>query len=132
VGSRNRSVAFRSASGTRVHAWLALQVLDTDNFVVALMAEAATGRAYAQLLASDVYLPLRLRHTTLPSGFAMPRPYIHGYELETGRPPEDASTLISAAEGDWSAAGCLLAPTSYRRGRSVRGAVVDDSAGRSR
>ncbi len=91
---------------------------NTDNFVVALMAEAATGRDYTSLLASEVTRPLRLRATSLPRGAGMPAPYIHGYQPDPPDAPEDVSTLISAA-WSWASGGIVSTPadlTSFVRG----------------
>jgi D-alanyl-D-alanine carboxypeptidase len=82
---------------------------NTDNFVVALMAEAATHRTYNQLLASQVSEPLGLGHTSLPSGPAMPVPYMHGYDLDPPNPPEDSSTIVSAAYA-WASGGVVSTP----------------------
>ncbi len=83
---------------------------NTDNFVVALMAEAATHRSYDQLLASQVYKPLGLTHTSLPRGPMMPVPYLHGYELNRSAPPDDVSTIASAAYA-WASGGLVSTPT---------------------
>ena len=82
---------------------------NTDNFIVAMMAEAATHRAYTRLLASRVYGPLGLRQTTLPSGPGMPAPYLHGYQIDPPGPPEDVSTLISAGYA-WASGGLVSTP----------------------
>jgi D-alanyl-D-alanine carboxypeptidase len=79
---------------------------DTDNIVVGLMAEAATGESYEQLLARLVYRPLGLRHTTLPRTVRMPRPFLHGYELEPGKRPEDVSLLVNPS-GAWASGGIV-------------------------
>ncbi len=91
---------------------------NTDNIVAALMAEAATHRGYASLLASRVEKPLRLRNTTLPRGAKMPSPYLHGYEANPPGPPEDVSTVASAAYA-WASGGIVSTPadlTSFIRG----------------
>ena len=49
--------------------------------MIALVAEAATGKPYTRLLAREVLRPLGLRETELPSGFKVPKPLIHGYEV---------------------------------------------------
>ena len=54
---------------------------NTDNIVIALVAEAATHKPYTRLLAREVLRPLGLRETELPSGFRVPKPLIHGYEV---------------------------------------------------
>jgi len=91
---------------------------NTDNFIAALMAEAATHRTYTGLLASQVYKPLGLRHTTLPRGAALPAPYLHGYQPDPPGPPEDVSTLISASYA-WASGGLVSTPgdlNSFIRG----------------
>ena len=57
------------------------------NIAVALMAEAATRIPYEQLLHKLVYRPLGLRDTSLPQGYRMPKPYLHGYDVMPPRPP---------------------------------------------
>ena len=52
---------------------------DTDNIVAALMIEAATGVSYERELSALVLDPLALRDTSMPEGYRMPTPYVHGY-----------------------------------------------------
>jgi D-alanyl-D-alanine carboxypeptidase len=87
---------------------------NTDNFVVALMAQAATHRSYAALLRSQVYRPLGLSQTSLPEGAALPTPYLHGYQPDPPRPPEDVSTLLSAAYA-WASGGLVSTPADLNR-----------------
>lgn len=78
---------------------------DTDNIIVALMAEAATGKRYERLLRELVTDPLKLRSTTLPRSLAIKEPFLHGYEVpnpeasegEGGEDaePEDVSRMIN-------------------------------------
>ena len=70
---RNEPLDF--APGTSYH------YSNTDNIVIALVAEAATGKPYTRLLAREVLRPLGMRETGLPSGFRVPKPLIHGYEV---------------------------------------------------
>ena len=90
------------APGSRFH------YSNSDNIVVALMAEVATGRPYAQLLASEVFSPLGLNLTSLPDGFRLPAPYMHGYD-NVGSPPEDVSTVL-ASSAFWSSGGMVSSP----------------------
>ena len=53
---------------------------NTDNIIVAMMAEAATGKTYEQLLAELVFDPLGITRTRLPADFKVPAPLIHGYD----------------------------------------------------
>ena len=100
---------------------------NTDNFVVAMMAEGATHRSYNQLLSSLVYKPLGLRQTSLPRGPAMPQPFIHGYH--TFPPPtEDASTQLSAAYA-WASGGLVSTPSELNK--FIRGYVGAKLFGRA-
>src|SRR5919106_5542592 len=65
---------------------------NSDNIVIALMVEAATGMSYEDLLRERVYRPLGLRKTSLPSGTNLRKPFIHGYSNDPSQnPPEDLS-----------------------------------------
>jgi D-alanyl-D-alanine carboxypeptidase len=90
------------------------QYSNTDNFVVALMAQAVTHRSYAELLKSRVYRPLGLTQTTLPRGAAMPNPYLHGYQPDPPKSPEDVSTSLSAAYA-WASGGLVSTPGDLNR-----------------
>jgi D-alanyl-D-alanine carboxypeptidase len=68
---------------------------NTDNIVVGLMVEAATGRSYERLLRSHVFSPLGLPGTSLPGGARLPRPFAHGYILDPPQPAEDVSEAVS-------------------------------------
>jgi len=94
--------------GTRYH------YSNSDNFVVALMAEAASHRGYNALLASTVESPLHLTHTGLPEGHELPTPYMHGYDLDPPKPPADVTTLVSAAYS-WASGGMISTPTDLNR-----------------
>ncbi len=102
---------------------------DTDNIAAGLMAERATGNSYDQLLFELVYRPLRLFQTSLPRTVRMPRLFMHGYDVEAGRPPEDVSELINPA-GAWASGGIVSTPIDLSRfirgylgGRLFDGAV---------
>ncbi|MDJ0467069.1 serine hydrolase domain-containing protein [Streptomyces sp. H27-C3] len=91
---------------------------NSDNIAVALMAEAVTGRRYEDLLAQLVYRPLDLRSTSLPQGYRMPEPYMHGYDVTPPNPPEDISEVLSAS-GVWASGGIISTPkdmTAFIRG----------------
>ncbi|CUM36259.1 beta-lactamase family protein [Streptomyces gardneri] len=82
---------------------------NSDNIAVALMAEAATGRPYERLLDRLLYQPLDLRQTSLPQGYRLPEPYLHGYDVTPPAPPEDISELIGAS-GVWASGGIVSTP----------------------
>lgn len=90
------------APGTRY------QYSNSDNVVVALMAEAATRVSYEQLLRGLIDARLGLYRTTLPEGFEMPPPYIHGYGERDGL-IKDVSTEFSAS-ASWASGGIVSTP----------------------
>ena len=79
---------------------------DTDNVVVGLIAEKASGMSYEALLRKYVYRPAGLRSTSLPRTVRMPRPFIHGYDLPDDEPPFDTSEVINPA-GAWASGGIV-------------------------
>jgi D-alanyl-D-alanine carboxypeptidase len=90
------------------------QYSDTDNVVVGLIAERATGLSYDGLLRRLVYRPLGLTETSLPRTVRMPKPYLHGYEVEPGHQPEDVSEVINPA-GAWASGGIISTPAEVGR-----------------
>ncbi|WP_261719998.1 serine hydrolase domain-containing protein [Streptomyces sp. FZ201] len=90
------------------------QYSNSDNIAVALMAEAVTGERYERLLRELVYRPLGLRNTSLPQGYRMPTPYLHGYDVTPGEPTEDVSELISMS-GVWASGGIVSTPADMTR-----------------
>jgi D-alanyl-D-alanine carboxypeptidase len=82
---------------------------NTDNIVVGLIAEAVTGKSYAQLLDEVVFGPAKLRETSFPSGFKMPTPFIHGYVVAPGSKPRDVSTFLSPS-GAWASGAIVSSP----------------------
>jgi D-alanyl-D-alanine carboxypeptidase len=82
---------------------------DTDNIVVGLIAEAASGKSYDELLHEYVYDPLDLQRTSLPNTLAMPDPVLHGYEISADAPPEDVTELINPALA-WASGGIVSTP----------------------
>lgn len=83
---------------------------NTDNIVVALIAEAVTGRSYESLLRRFVLRPLDLRRTLMPPGFTLPQPYAHGYSYEgPGKPLDDVSEALNPS-GAWASGGLVSTP----------------------
>ena len=70
---------------------------NSDNLIIGLMAEAATGRPYDELLQELVFSPLKLKQTSLPSEVELPPPFVHGYDIAPPAPPEDISELLNPA-----------------------------------
>ncbi|MBT2540057.1 beta-lactamase family protein [Streptomyces sp. ISL-44] len=82
---------------------------NSDNIAVALMAEAVTGSRYEDLLKDLVYRPLGLRRTSLPLGYQLPRPYLHGYDVLPPAEPEDISEALGASSV-WASGGIVSTP----------------------
>lgn len=82
---------------------------NSDNIIVGLMVAAAAGTSYEDVLMSKVLVPLGLDHTTLPSDSTIPPPFVHGYDLVPGSPPEDVSSLF-AAGWTWAAGAVVATP----------------------
>jgi D-alanyl-D-alanine carboxypeptidase len=106
--------------GTRYH------YSDTDNIVVGLMVEAVTGGSYEQALAQDVAAPLHLTETTLPDTPDLTEPYLHGYDIEPGVPPNDISTYLNPGLA-WASGGMLSTTSELNRFMRayVRGTLTD-------
>ncbi|MBC7273786.1 MAG: beta-lactamase family protein, partial [Streptomyces sp.] len=103
------------------------QYSNSDNIAVALMAEAVTRTPYERLLDELVYRHLGLRGTSLPQGYRMPEPYLHGYDVSPPEPPEDVSEALSMS-GVWASGGIISTPgdlTRFIRGYAG-GALYDD------
>ena len=83
---------------------------NSENIVVALMLEAATGRSYEDLLREQVYEPLGLTKTSLPRGTNLRKPFIHGYSNDPSQQtPEDLSKDF-AAGWSWASGGIVSTP----------------------
>lgn len=82
---------------------------DTDNIAAALMEERASGIPYEKLLAKRVFGPLGMPDSSLPRTQVMPRPFMHGYDVEPGKKPEDVSELLNPA-GAWASGGIVSTP----------------------
>jgi D-alanyl-D-alanine carboxypeptidase len=93
---------------------------NTDNIIVGLIAAAVSGRNYSQVLRQQVFGPLRMPSTSLPSGFRLPSPHVSGYEVSPPDPPEDVTTLLSMS-GAWASGGIQSTPADLNR--FIRGYV---------
>ncbi|HEX6152682.1 MAG TPA: serine hydrolase domain-containing protein [Solirubrobacterales bacterium] len=82
---------------------------NTDNIVVGLIVEAATGRPYGQSLEQIVFGPAGLNETSFPTKLALPKPFIHGYVVEPGEEPTDVSTFLSPS-GAWASGAVVSTP----------------------
>jgi D-alanyl-D-alanine carboxypeptidase len=98
-----RDAPLEFAPGSKYH------YSDTDNIAAGLMEEKASGLSYEQLLAKRIFGPLGMRDSSLPRTVKMPRPFLHGYDIEPGKKPEDVSELINPA-GAWASGGIISTP----------------------
>jgi D-alanyl-D-alanine carboxypeptidase len=83
---------------------------DSDNIVIGLMVEAVTGGSYEAALDQYVSVPLHLVKTTLPDNVQLPDPYVRGYDVEIGKPPDDVSMVLNPGLA-WASGGMLSTPT---------------------
>jgi D-alanyl-D-alanine carboxypeptidase len=67
---------------------------NTDNAVVGLMVERATGRTYESQLREHDYRPLDLKKTTLPAGPNLRAPYIHGHRIVSKPQTKENSDFV--------------------------------------
>ena len=90
---------------------------NSDNVIVGLMIEAATGSSYERALHSQVAVPFGLSHTTLPSDATLPRPFVRGYQRDATGVPEDVSELFAAG---WASASGGVVSTPEEANEFVR------------
>jgi D-alanyl-D-alanine carboxypeptidase len=91
---------------------------DTDNIVLGMIVEAATGRSYEEELRSLVLEPMELQATVLPEGTAMPEPHAQGYTYEPvsegGGEPEDVTTALDPSAA-WASGALVSTPVDLSR-----------------
>ena len=91
---------------------------NSDNIIVGLMVQAATGKTYESQLRQRVLGPLGLTRTSLPRGTALPPPLIHGYDVAPPQPPVDVTHLFAAG---WAWASGAVASTPRDANAFIRG-----------
>ncbi len=79
---------------------------DSDNIVIGLIAEKVTGAYYEKLLRRLIGRRIKMTRTTLPRTIRMPTPFLHGYDINKGKPPEDVSEFINPALA-WASGGIV-------------------------
>jgi D-alanyl-D-alanine carboxypeptidase len=88
---------------------------NTDNNLIGLMVQAATGRSYPRALAQLVSRPLHLSDTSLPVlELGLPSPFVHGYDVTPGDPPEDVTSIISQSSA-WASGAIVSSPRDMTR-----------------
>jgi D-alanyl-D-alanine carboxypeptidase len=88
---------------------------NTDNILIGLIAEATSGRPYANDLRQLVYRPLGLRQTSLPSDWSIPRRFIHGYDEPVADAPYEDFSQTFSASGAWASGGIVSTPVELNR-----------------
>ncbi|MGZ6575295.1 MAG: serine hydrolase domain-containing protein [Solirubrobacteraceae bacterium] len=74
------------------------------------MAQRVSGRSYGQLLSRIVFRPAGLTQTTFPTRrITLPAPFLHGYQVGPGKPPQDVTTFLSPS-GAWASGGIVSTP----------------------
>lgn len=90
---------------------------NSDNIIVGLMIQAATGQSYESELESHVLRSLKLSETSLPQAATVPSPFISGYDLDPPNAPTDVTNFF-AAGWSWASGGVIATPqdlTSFIR-----------------
>ena len=83
---------------------------NTDNIVLGLIAQQVTREPYGRLLSQLVFRPAGLTQTTFPTlRISLPTPFIHGYDVEPGKPPLDVTTFLSPS-GAWASGAIVSTP----------------------
>ena len=98
---------------------------NSENILVGLMIQNATGRSYESVLATNVFGPLKLTRTSLPRGSAIGAPALRGYDLAAS--PITDETSVIAAGWTWASGGMVSTPADalrFVRG-DVSGALVN-------
>jgi D-alanyl-D-alanine carboxypeptidase len=97
---------------------------NSDNIVVGLMVQEATGEPYEQQLQEQVLGPLGLEKTSLPRGADLTPPFIHGYDNDPSQNPPDDLSEVLASGWFWASGGMVSTPYDFNS--FVRGYVGSD------
>jgi D-alanyl-D-alanine carboxypeptidase len=89
-----------------LHARVGLQVLELGQHPHRADGEAAFGQSHDKQLHDFVFSELELERTSLPTGLAIPEPYVRGYDNTPPNPPEDISEVINVQQV--GAAGAII------------------------
>lgn len=101
-----RILSFVKDDGLEFRPGTKYEYSDSDNLVIGLMAEKVTGTSYEKLLGRLIGRRIRMTRTTMPRTIRMPTPFLHGYAIEKGKPPQDVSEFINPALA-WASGGIV-------------------------
>jgi D-alanyl-D-alanine carboxypeptidase len=87
---------------------------NTDNIVAGLMIERATGLSLRDELSAQVFDPLGLRNTSLPTGYRLPTPFVRGYDAPQKGKRQDLSEVVNA-DYLWAAGGEVTTMDDFAR-----------------
>jgi D-alanyl-D-alanine carboxypeptidase len=83
---------------------------NTDNIVVGLIEQRVTGRSFGRLLSALVFRRAGLRQTSFPTRrLSLPTPFMHGYDVKPGKPPQDGTAFLSPS-GAWASGAIVSTP----------------------
>jgi D-alanyl-D-alanine carboxypeptidase len=88
---------------------------NSDNIVVGLMVEQATGLSYERALRLRVADPLGLRATRVATGTLLPIPFVHGYAADGSGGLEDVSEQFAFGGWTWASGGMVSTPGNLTR-----------------
>ena len=100
--------------------------VNSDNILIGLMVEAATGRPYADVLKTEVTDELDMPETSLPVGPEIASPFVNGYDVSDPIDPQDVSEVLAAGWA-WAAGGVVSTPAELTK--FVRGYVSGELFG---
>jgi D-alanyl-D-alanine carboxypeptidase len=111
-------VSFVSSEALAFEPGTRYEYSDTDNIVLGLIIEAATGRSYEVELRSRILEPLGLQATILPHSPQMPDPHAQGYQYDpegdgTGK-PDDVTTALDP-DAAWASGALISTPGDVSR-----------------
>ncbi|MGH2991196.1 MAG: serine hydrolase domain-containing protein [Solirubrobacterales bacterium] len=92
----------------------AYEYSNTDNIVIALMAERAFGESYDKQLRDFIFSELKLKRTSLPGTLELSEPYVRGYDFKPPAPIEDVSELIDPS-WVWASGALVSTPVDLTR-----------------
>jgi D-alanyl-D-alanine carboxypeptidase len=108
--SPGQMIDFAAAEAVEFPPGARYEYSNTDNIVMALMAEKVARTPFPEILKQLVFRPLRLRGTSFSSRIELPKPFVRGYVFDgPGEPLFDISEEINPS-GAWAAGAIVSTP----------------------